>query len=81
MSQNGSPSSESPVVAFLKRRWLAIVIVVVIVVLIFANNDPVEFSLVFTTFETPEWVVILVSFLLGGAAGWIAKSRRTTRKR
>lgn len=80
MSQNSSPSKDRPFVAFLKRRWLALVILVVVVVLVIANRDPVTFNLVFTTFETPEWVVILVTFLLGGIAGWIAKSRRTARK-
>ena len=80
MSQNSSPTKDGLVVAFLKRRWLALVILVVVVVLVVANRDPVTFNLVFTTFETPEWVVILVTFLLGGIAGWIAKSRRTARK-
>lgn len=80
MSQNSSPTKESPVVAFLKRRWLALVILVVVVILILANRDPVTFNLVFTEFETPEWVVILVTFLLGAVAGWIGKSRRASRK-
>lgn len=80
MSQNTSPTKESPVVAFLKRRWLALVILVVVVILILANRDPVTFNLVFTEFETPEWVVILVTFLLGAVAGWIGKSRRASRK-
>ena len=80
MSQNSSPTKESAVVAFLKRRWLALVILVVVVILILANRDPVTFNLVFTEFETPEWVVILVTFLLGAVAGWIGKSRRASRK-
>ena len=80
MSQNSSPSKDSPVVAFLKRRWLALVILAVVVILIVANRDPVTFNLVFTSFETPEWVVIAGTFLLGGVAGWIARSRRTARK-
>ena len=80
MSQNTTPTKDSPVVAFLKRRWLALVILVVVVVLILANQDPVTFNLVFTQFETPEWVVILVTFLLGAIVGWIAKTRRASRK-
>lgn len=80
MSQNSTPKSESPVVAFLKRRWLALLILVVVVALILANGQPVELDLIFTTFETPEWVIILGAFLLGGIVGWIAKTRRASRK-
>ncbi|WP_426593256.1 LapA family protein [Cellulomonas sp. McL0617] len=80
MSQNSTPAGDGAVVAFLKRRWLALVILVVVIVLIVANRDPVSFNLVFTSFETPEWVVILVTFVLGGIAGWIAKTRRANRK-
>ena len=80
MSQSTTSTGESPVVAFLKRRWLALLILVVVVVLILANGQPVELNLLFTTIETPEWVVILVTFVLGALAGWIAKSRRASRK-
>lgn len=79
MSQNSTPTSQSSVVAFLKRRWLALVIIVVVIVLVLANRDPVTFHLVFTSFETPEWVVILATFLLGAVVGWIAKARRASR--
>jgi len=79
MSQT-TPAKESPVVAFLKRRWLALVILVVVVILIIANREPVEFNLVFTTFETPVWVIILGTFVLGAIVGWIAKSRRASRR-
>src|ERR1700712_5179939 len=80
MSQSSTPASSGAVVAFLKRRWLALVILVVILILIIANQEPVEFNLVFTTFETPVWVIILGTFVLGVAAGWIAKARRASRK-
>jgi uncharacterized integral membrane protein len=49
-------------------------------VLILANGQPVELNLIFTSFETPEWVIILGAFVLGGIAGWIAKTRRASRK-
>ena len=80
MSQNSTSAGDGAVVAFLKRRWLAVVIVVVVVALILANNDSAEFDLIFVTVHTREWVVILVSFVLGGVAGWIGKSRRVSRK-
>ena len=80
MSQPNTSTGESPVVAFLKRRWLALLILAVVVVLILANGQPVELNLLFTTIETPEWVIILVTFVLGALAGWIAKSRRASRK-
>ena len=42
MSRSVDRPQESAVVAFLKRRWLAIVIVVVTVVVIAANRDEVD---------------------------------------
>jgi uncharacterized integral membrane protein len=80
MSGTSPPSQESSFAAFLKRRWLAILIVIVAVVVIAANRDEVEFSLVFTHFAMPLWVILAVTFVLGIIVGWIAKTRRAGRR-
>lgn len=79
MSGTSTTSQGSSFGAFLKRRWLAILIVVVTVVVIAANRDEVEFSLVFTHFAMPLWVILAITFVLGILVGWIAKTRRTGR--
>lgn len=71
---------ESSFVAFLKRRWLAIVIVIVVAVVIAANRQEIEFNLVFTHFAMPLWVILAITFVLGILVGWIAKTRRAGRR-
>ncbi|MET0788518.1 MAG: LapA family protein [Cellulomonas sp.] len=78
--QATTPQKENAFAAFLKRRWLAILIVVVAVVIIAANRQEVEFSIVFTHFAMPLWVILAVTFVLGAIVGWIAKTRRASRK-
>ena len=80
MTGASTAPQESSFVAFLKRRWLAILIVVVTIVVIAANRDEVEFSLVFTHFAMPLWVILAITFALGIVVGWIAKTRRAGRK-
>ena len=80
MSGTSTAPQGSSFVAFLKRRWLAIVIVVVTVVVIAANRGEVEFNLVVTRFAMPLWVILAVTFVLGIVVGWIAKTRRAGRR-
>ena len=80
MSGPSAAPQGSSFAAFLKRRWLAILIVIVAVVVIAANRDEVEFSLVFTHFAMPLWVILAITFVLGIVVGWIAKTRRAGRK-
>jgi uncharacterized integral membrane protein len=80
MTGPSTAPQESSFVGFLKRRWLAILIVVVTIVVIAANRDEVEFSLVFTHFAMPLWVILAITFVLGIVVGWIAKTRRAGRK-
>ena len=80
MSEASTTSQGGSFGAFLRRRWLAIVIVVVIVFVIAANRDEVEFSLVWTHFAMPLWVILAITFVLGIVVGWIAKTRRAGRK-
>jgi putative membrane protein len=80
MSGQSTTQQESSFAAFLKRRWLAIVIVIIAVVVIAANRDEVEFSLVFTHFAMPLWLILAITFVLGGVAGWVGKTRRAGRK-
>jgi uncharacterized integral membrane protein len=80
MSGTSTAPQGSAFAAFLKRRWLAILIVVVAAVVIAANRDEVEFSLVFTHFAMPLWVILAVTFALGIIVGWIAKTRRAGRR-
>ncbi|GEK20257.1 LapA family protein [Cellulomonas xylanilytica] len=80
MSGTSTAPQESSFAAFLRRRWLAIVIVVVTVVVIAANRQEVQFSLVFTHFAMPLWVILAITFVLGIVVGWIAKTRRAGRR-
>jgi uncharacterized integral membrane protein len=58
------------------RRIAALVVGVLIVVFAVVNTDKVKVSWIVTSTTTPLIVVIVVSFLLGLAGGYLLRGRR-----
>ncbi len=70
-------SSGNRVVAFLTRRWLALVLIIVGVFFILQNRDTTSVTLFFAQVTMPQWMALTVVFVLGLVAGiLIARSRR-----
>jgi uncharacterized integral membrane protein len=65
-----------------RRKPIAAAVLGGLAVLLAALNfDEVEVNWIFGTWETPLFVVILVSFLLGGATGFLLAGRRARQRR
>ena len=57
------------------RAWLSYFLLAFAILFAVLNLDEVEVDWIIGTWQTPLLVVILVSFALGCAAGWIAARR------
>lgn len=75
MSQPGT-STGSPVVEFVKRRWLTILLVLIAGFFIFQNRNQVTVNLFWFRLTSPLWVILLVLFIVGLLAGIITFKRR-----
>jgi uncharacterized integral membrane protein len=58
------------------RTWLGYLLLALAALFAALNLDQVEVNWIIGTWQTPLLVVILVSFAIGGAVGWIAARRR-----
>ncbi len=65
-----------------RRKPIAAAVLGGLAVLLAALNfDEVEVNWIFGTWETPLFVVVLVSFLLGAASGFLLAGRRARNRR
>lgn len=56
------------------KLWLAGILVALLALFAFQNMSDVELTVLFWSFHTSRIVVIVFSFLLGGAVGWLLKA-------
>jgi uncharacterized integral membrane protein len=56
------------------KRKLLFLVVALAIVFVLQNAAPVRTSFFFATLEMPRALLILVSFLLGGVAGYLASA-------
>ena len=67
----------NPVVAFLKRRWLAIVLVLLAIVFIVQNRNDSTVQLFNAQATMSQWLVLSIVFVGGMVAGFImARNKR-----
>ena len=77
-AQSGTGSSR--VIAFLTRRWLAIVFLIVAVFFIVQNRGTTSVSLFLAQIIMPQWMALAVMFVLGLVVGvLVARNRRAGR--
>lgn len=82
MSSTEAPTRRtSPVVGFLRRRWLSILLVALAVVFVAQNRHEVEINLLATTVTTPLWVALSAMLVVGLAAGTFRIRRAGRRER
>ena len=75
-----APKRRPKLLAKENRRLLAgMVLGAVVAVFAVLNRDEVEVNWILGTWSTPLIIVIAISFLLGAATGWIAKTARRRR--
>ncbi|WP_051266988.1 LapA family protein [Nakamurella lactea] len=68
------------IVGLLKRRWLTILLVVIAGFFIAQNRNRVSVNLFWIELTSPLWVILLVLFIVGLAAGMITFRRRSKAK-
>ena len=56
------------------KLWIIIALVGLLALFAFQNMSDVELTVLFWSFHSSRIVVIGVSFLLGGAVGWLLKA-------
>lgn len=78
MSANATPK---PARRELARRVGAVVVAALIIAFALVNRGDVGVNWILGTFSTSLIVVIGVSFLLGGAGGYLLRGRRGARRR
>lgn len=79
MSQPSTTESKGGGVRW--KLWVAFVLVALALVVIFQNTADARFEVLFWTVTAPLWVLLLGTFVAGVLAGWLAKTRRTSRAR
>ena len=70
-------------VRYLKRKWLAIILVILLIIIAIQNGVADETSKIFILFwhvEWPTWLVVVLTFVIGGIVGWILARNRASRK-
>ncbi|MFF1574619.1 LapA family protein [Leifsonia sp. NPDC058292] len=83
MSTQDAESTDSAVVRFLKRKWLAIVLVVLLVVIAIQNgvgDDKATIFVLWGQLTMPTWLLVVIVFLIGGIVGWIFARNRAARR-
>ncbi|WP_025159093.1 hypothetical protein [Leifsonia aquatica] len=83
MSQT-SPRTDNAFVAFLKRRWLAIVLIVLLAIVAIQNAAGADTATIFVLWgklSMPTWALVLIVFVVGGITGWVLARNRAARKR
>ncbi|MEV8214143.1 LapA family protein [Leifsonia sp. NPDC077715] len=76
-------AGENRFVAFLKRKWLAIVLVVLLVVVAIQNGvggDRATIFVLWTQVQMPTWLLVLIVFAIGVITGWVLARNRAARK-
>ena len=72
-----SGTGSNKVIAYLTRRWLAIVLLIVAAFFIVQNRDATSITLFFAHIVMPQWMALTVMFIVGLVAGiLIARNRR-----
>ncbi|MGD2132975.1 MAG: LapA family protein [Maricaulaceae bacterium] len=56
------------------RHWIALGLVILLALFLLQNLGLVQITIVFWTFETQRAFMIIATFLLGAAVGWILKT-------
>ncbi|RHA37786.1 LapA family protein [Cellulomonas rhizosphaerae] len=74
----GTPAEKKPIPW---RLYAGLVVVVVALVIILQNTQAATFEVLAWSFETPTWVMLLITLALGVVIGWLLHYRRTSRKR
>lgn len=73
-------SGTDRILEFLKTRWVPIVLVVVAVVFIAENRYSTTIELFWLKITSPLWLILLVLFTVGFAAGRLSGRRRAVKK-
>ncbi|MEV7181245.1 LapA family protein [Kitasatospora sp. NPDC093679] len=76
----GGPSGGGPrgEIAGVPTRWIAGGVIAVLAIwFLFANLDDVQIRFWVFTVTAPLWIALLGTVLVGGAAGWLLRGRRT----
>ena len=63
------------------RMILGIVVLVAAVVLIAQNSQDAPVHIFWMNVTMPLWVLLTITFVLGGLTGWLLKARRVKRAR
>ncbi len=69
---DGSPAKTSPST----RQIVGIVLVVLLALFVIANRDDTNISFLLVDVTAPLWVALLVTAVLGAAAGFLLSRRR-----
>lgn len=67
------------VVDLLERRWVGLLLTVLVVVVVVQNTEETTVRVVGLSVVAPMWVVLLVAFVVGAAAGTVRTRRRRDR--
>lgn len=71
-----SPSHRTPILTFVRERWLAIVLVILSVLFVAQNRNRVDFNMFWIHLRMPLWFVLLVMVAVGAVVGALVARRR-----
>ena len=82
-TQGGRGTDGNVFVAFLKRKWLAIVLVVLLVIVAIQNgvgNDQATIYVLWGQLQLPTWLLVVIVFAIGAITGWVLARNRAARR-
>ncbi|HWJ84770.1 MAG TPA: LapA family protein [Cellulomonas sp.] len=63
------------------RLYVGIVVIALAVVIVLQNRQEATFEVFGWSFETPTWVMLLITLVLGFVVGWLLHYRQSARKK
>ncbi|MDJ0394756.1 hypothetical protein QMK17_15640 [Rhodococcus sp. G-MC3] len=73
-------SGKDRILSFLKTHWIPIILVILAVVFIAENRYRTTIELFWLQISSPLWLILLVLFAVGFAAGRLSARRRSDRQ-
>lgn len=75
------PVTEKTFLGRLADNWIAIVLVILAVIFIAQNGNNANLTILWIDVRWPLWLALALLFVVGFAAGYLARGRKYKRKR
>lgn len=74
------PPDRTPVLAFVRERWMALVLTIVTITFVVQNRERAQINLFWMHVRMPLWLVLIAITVIGVAIGYLAAHRRHRRR-